>query len=111
MDGGQVLAVGAKAYVAEVPFNASITGWRIISPIAGSVVVDVWKDTYLNFPPTVADTIAGSEKPTLAAVVRNEDKTLTTWTTSVIAGDSLVFNIDSATTVTYLVVQLFMRNT
>jgi hypothetical protein len=106
--GGSVLTVGSKAYIPEVPYNATITGWRIISPVAGSVVVDVWKDIYANFPATVIDTIAGSEKPTLSTATKNEDKALTTWTTAITSGDHLVFNIDSATTVTYVVVQLFL---
>jgi hypothetical protein len=62
--------------------------------------VDVWKDTYANFPPTVADTIAGSEKPTLSSAVKNQDRNLTSWTTSVSAGDIVAFNVDSAATVT-----------
>ena len=106
--GGSVLTVGTKAYIPEVPYNATITGWRIVSPVAGSVVVDVWKDIYANFPATVIDTIAGSEKPTLSAATKNEDKALTAWTTAITAGDHLVFNVDSATTVTYVVVQLFL---
>jgi hypothetical protein len=109
--GGVVLAAGAKAYIAEVPFNATITGWRIVSPIAGDCVIDIWKDTYVNYPPTVLDTIAGTEKPTLAGVNKNEDKALSTWSTTVTSGDTLVFNVDSASTVTYVVVQLFMRVT
>ena len=63
-------------------------------------MIDVWKDTYANFPPTVADTIAGSEKPTLSSAIKNEDLTLTTWTTSVTTGDIIGFNVDSASTVT-----------
>jgi hypothetical protein len=58
----------------------------------------VWKDTYANFPPTVADTITGSEKPTLSSVQKNQDTNLTTWTTSINVGDILAFNVDSVAT-------------
>jgi hypothetical protein len=108
--GGQVLAAGAKAYINEIPYNSTITGWRIASPIAGDCVVDVWRDQYANWPPTVADTIiTGSEKPTLAGTNKNEDKSLTTWQINNVAGDGLVFNIDSASTVTYVTVQVFIK--
>jgi hypothetical protein len=96
--GGGVLTTGVKFYV-QIPFKCRITSWTILADASGSLVIDVWKDTYANFPPVVADTITGSEKPTLSAVQKNQDLSLTTWTTAVAAGDILGFNIDSAATV------------
>lgn len=94
--GGQVVTVGATAWV-RVPYAGTITGWEITSFPSGSVVVDVRKDTYTNFPPTGGDSIAGSEKPTLSSAVKNQDLTLTTWTsTTITAGDYLLFIIESA---------------
>jgi len=91
----------------EIPFGCTITGWTIAAPKeSGSIVVDVWKDTYANFPPTVADTIAGSEKPTLSSAQKNQDLTLTSWTTAITAGDILAFNVDSITTVQRVVVSI-----
>ena len=97
--GGSAITTGVKGYV-EIPYDGTITGWTILGDVSGSCVIDVWKDTYANFPPTVADTIAGSEKPTLSSAIKNEDLTLTTWTTSVTTGDIIGFNVDSASTVT-----------
>jgi hypothetical protein len=97
--GGSAITTGVKGYI-TVPYNGTITGWDIFGDTTGSIVVDVWKDTYANFPPTVADTIAGTEKPTLSSAVKNQDTNLTSWTTSVTAGDIVAFNVDSATTVT-----------
>jgi len=97
--GGSAITTGQKGHL-EVPFACTITGWTILADQSGSIVVDVWKDTYANFPPTVADTIAGTEKPTLASVQKNQDLTLTTWTTAIAAGNILAFNVDSAATVT-----------
>lgn len=107
--GGSVISAGAKAYIAEIPYDATITGWRIVSPISGSVVVDVWKGNYAQWPAVVGNSIAGTEKPTLSNATKNEDKNLTTWTTSVSSGDHLVFNVDSATTVTYVALEIFMN--
>jgi hypothetical protein len=97
--GGSAITTGVKGYI-TIPYNCTITGWDIFSDISGSIVVDVWKDTYANFPPTVADTIAGSEKPTLSSATKNQDNNLTTWTTSVSSGDIIGFNVDSASTLT-----------
>lgn len=94
--GGSVLTTGLKGGI-EIPFACRINGWTItsIDNTTGSIVVDVWKDTYANFPPTVADTITGSEKPTISSSTKGQDLSLTTWTLTVAAGDWLFFNIDS----------------
>lgn len=92
---GADITTGVKARV-WFPFPCKIIGWTILANASGSIVIDVWKDTYANHPPTVADTIAGSEKPTLSSAQKNQDLTLTTWTQNVAAGDILFFNVDSA---------------
>jgi hypothetical protein len=97
--GGSVITTGVKGYV-QIPYDGTITGWTILADQSGSIVVDVWKDTFANYPPLVADSIAGSEKPTLSSVIKNQDLALSTWTTSVTAGDIIAFNVDSASTVT-----------
>jgi hypothetical protein len=74
-------------------------------------VVDIWKDTYTNYPPTVADTITASAKPTLASATKSQDTTLTGWTTTFAAGDTLRFIVDSATTVTRVTLALRVRRT
>ena len=95
---GDVITTGPKGSI-PVPFPCTITGWTLLAEQVGSIVIDVWKDTYANFKPTVADTIAGTEKPTLAAADKNQDLNLTTWTTSIAAGDILRFNVDSVTSI------------
>ena len=99
--GGSAITTGVKGYV-EIPYNGVITSWTLTSDVSGSCVIDVWKDTYANYPPTIADTIAGSEKPTLSSSNKNQDNSLSTWTTNVNAGDIIAFNVDSASTVTRL---------
>lgn len=101
--GGSVITTGQKGHI-EWGFDAVITGWTILADVSGSIVVDVWKDTYANFPPTVADTIAGTEKPTLSSAQKNQDLTLTSFSTSVTKGDIWAFNVDSASTVTRVVI-------
>ena len=103
--GGSAITTGQKGHL-EIPFACTITGWTILADQSGSIVVDVWKDTYASFPPTVADTIAGTEKPTLSTAQKNQDLTLTSWTTAITAGDILAFNVDSITTVQRVVVSI-----
>jgi len=108
--GGSAITTGQKGHVV-VDFACTVVAWTILADQSGSIVVDVWKDTYANFPPTVADTITGTEKPTLASVQKNQDTSLTSWTTTIAAGDILAYNVDSAATVTRVVVALKVRRT
>jgi hypothetical protein len=67
---------------------------------SGSVVIDIWKDTYANFPPTDADSITSATPPTIPATNQKaEDTSLTNWTKTFAKGDILGFNVDSATTI------------
>lgn len=97
--GGSAITTGIKADI-SVPFACTITGVRLLADQSGSIVVDIWKDTYALYPPTVADTITAAAKPTITTATKSEDTTLTGWTLSVAAGDTLRFNVDSITTIT-----------
>lgn len=82
-----------------VPFACTITAWTIMADITGSIVFDVWKKAFVaDSPPTVANTITASAKPTLSAAKSARSTTLTGWTTSVSDGDHIRFNIDSCST-------------
>lgn len=108
---GVAITTGVKGYL-SMPVSGTWKKWRVLSvdstgpATAGSIVIDVWKDTYASYPPTVADTITAAAKPTLTAAAKNEDTTLVGWTTAFTAGDTLGFNVDSATTVTKVMLAL-----
>jgi hypothetical protein len=102
---GNVLATGVCGDLVA-PYDMVITGVTVLADQSGSLVLDIWKDTYGNYPPTVADTITASAKPTLSSATKYTDSTLTGWTTTVTAGDTFRFNIDSITTITRFTVIL-----
>lgn len=108
--GGSAITTGVKGDL-EVPFAGTITAVRLFADQSGSIVVDIWKDAYANFPPTVADTITASAKPTLSSAIKSQDTTLTGWTTSITAGDIIRVNVDSATTVTRVTLSLTISRT
>lgn len=103
--GGEVISTGIKGDI-EVPIGCTITQVTLVADQTGSIVIDIWKDTYANFPPTVADTITASAKPTISAATKSQDSTLTGWTTSIAAGSVLRFNVDSASTITRVTLSL-----
>jgi hypothetical protein len=93
-------ATGAKKLYFRVPYACTITSWEIVGDASGSVVIDIWKDSYANFPPVVGDSITASAKPTVSAAQKATSSTLTGWTTSLAAGDYIEVNVDSVTTIT-----------
>jgi hypothetical protein len=104
--GGSAITTGVK-FDLEVPYNATVTAWDAFGDTTGSIVVDIWQDTYANFPPTVADTITTSEKPTISASNKGQDTSLNSgngW--SVTQGRVLRFNVDSITTLTRVTIAL-----
>jgi len=109
LDGiGNPLAAGIKGDV-KIDRDCTITSWTLLADVAGSIVVDIWKDTYANFPPTSADTITASARPTLASVAKATDSVLSGWTKDVSAGDTLRFNVVSAATVRRVTLELQLR--
>jgi len=102
---GVLLTTGLKGFK-SFPVAGVITGVRLLADQVGSIVIDIWKDTYANYPPTVADTITAAAKPTIAAADKSDDTTLSGWSTSVAAGDVFGFNIDSVATITRITLEL-----
>jgi hypothetical protein len=74
---------------------------------SGSIVVDIWEDTYANYPPTDADSITASAVPTITTAVKSQDSTLTGWTTAIVGGSTLRYNVDSVTTIQRVTVSLW----
>ena len=99
---GSAIEVPANdVFSMRIPFNGTIKSVTIgTQGGAGSCVVDIWKDTYANFPPTVADTITAAAKPTISAGTKYFDGTLVGWTIAVSAGDVLVFHLESSSVFT-----------
>ena len=105
--GGDPITTGIKGFI-EVPFQGEITAVRLLADQVGSMVVDIFKDVFAAYPPTVADTITAAAKPTLSVAQSSEDTTLTDWTTAVAQGDILTFNVDSNTGIEQVTVVLEM---
>lgn len=103
--GGEAITTGVKGFV-QLPFKCEIQSVALFADQSGDVVVDFWVDTYANFPPTVADTITASAKPTLSSAQKYQDSTLTGWTKTILAGSVLAFNVDSVSDIERLSIML-----
>lgn len=106
---GAVISTGIKGDI-YVPYTCTITACTMLADQTGSIVIDIWKDVLGSYPPNVSDTIintgAGGTKPTISGATNSQDNTLAHWTTSITAGDTLRFNVDSTTSITRLTLVL-----
>lgn len=108
--GGLAITTGQKGHL-EIPFACTIKQVTMLADQSGSIVVDIWKDTYANFPPTDADSITASAPPTISSAQKSQDSTLTGWTKSISSGDILAFNVNSCATITRVTISLEVEKT
>lgn len=94
-----------------VPYNANISQYMILADQSGSISIDLWKDTYANYPPTDADSITASAPVAITAATKGTDSTLTGWTKAVTAGDVIRINVDSCATITRVSLALYLSRT
>ena len=93
----------------RVPFACTLTGWELTADASTTLSIDVWKDTYANFPPTVADTITNGNDPALSASNKAQDTDISDWSDVTIdAGDYIKIDADvaSGNTATLVVLEL-----
>ncbi len=108
--GGVAITTGIKGDL-EIPFPCTITRWTLVGDTTGSIYIDIWKDSYQNFPPVNADTIiqSGNVIPYISSGIKNQSSTLTNWTTTINTNDILRFNVDSCDTITRCTLSLFVN--
>jgi len=110
-NGNSVITTGVAGDIPDFPFDCTIQQCTMAAEQTGSIVVDIWKDTYANFPPTDADSITASAVPTISSSAKSQDTTLTGWTTSISVGDTLRFNVDSCTDIKKVSIVLRIQKT
>ena len=94
--GSAVVPTGIAGYLV-VPFNCTITSCTLLSDVAGSITVDIWRQSG-SVPATASSSIVASDKPSLASETFLIKTALTGWSTTLAIGDVLAFNVDSAST-------------
>lgn len=93
-DSTALVAVGTKGYI-RAPYDATITGYTILTDTSATVTLDVWKIASGTALPTNSNSITASAKPTLTADDVIHSTTLTGWTTSVTAGDLIAWEVEA----------------
>jgi hypothetical protein len=97
LDGsGATILTGVKMDV-PVDFACEVVGWSMFCDAAVNARVDLWSDSFANFPPTIADTMPGADanKPRVVAAAKASGG-VSGWTkTAIAAGDIIRVNLDT----------------
>lgn len=100
--GGSAITVSNKGWL-YIPWNATITAWRVLADQVGSIVIDILRAS--SAFPTVSIVGAGN-KPTLTAAQFNQTAPAGWTSTALLRDDWIAFNVTSAATVTKVTVAL-----
>lgn len=105
---GSVIQTGIAGDLGPIDVACTIVSVTMLADQSGSIVVDIWKDSFADFPPDVSDSITASAKPTISGATNSQDTTLTGWSTgkNISAGDTLRYNVDSVTSIKRVVITL-----
>lgn len=103
--GGVVLTTGVKGGF-QAPFNMKIISGTLLSidGTVGSLQVQLWKDTYVNFPPTTADQLYTFSFTNAIKSTENLDSAHGILS----AGDIVLLNIDYVTNIKFAVLALII---
>ena len=106
--GGSAIGTGIQSGALRVPYDCTITAAYLALDQSATMTVDIWKDTWANYPPTDADTICGGSELGSSAAQKGEetDPSGSGWTVSLSAGDWLFFNVDANDNATWAAVVL-----
>src|SRR3990172_12371914 len=111
-DAAPLVAAGLNPRFVLVPYNAEVlAAYLLTNGGAGSCVVDIWRDTLTNFPPTSGDSITAASLPTISSGASYYDEALTGWTKNIVKNDIIGFNVDSTSTFETITAGLIIKET
>lgn len=87
-----VIGTGIKGTL-TIDVTGTIESWTVLGDRVGSLVMDIKKTSYSNYPTFTS--IAGTQKPSLSNQAKNKNDGLSTWNTLLNAGDILQFEVES----------------
>lgn len=106
---GAVPALGFRGTLIS-PMWLVVNNWVLLANQLGSCQLDVWKiplaDYLAGTVPTAANSICGSELPSLASQVARQSSVLAGWSTIINQNDVLGFNLNNAVGVLQLTLTL-----
>lgn len=102
--GGSAITTGLQCDL-PIEYDMEIIQWEVLSDAVpaspGSIEIDIWRDTYANFPPTSLSSIIGTSNfPSIVNGIKGSSSP-TGWNSVYLSsGDTLRFNVNSCSVIT-----------
>jgi len=107
IDGGGSAIVAGSTRSITIPYASTISSWTVVSDASGSIAVHVSSSTYGNYP-TLSNMVGTGNGPSLSSAQKNS-ATPSGWNGTAIAqGTILSFVVDSAATVKWVNIVLWV---
>ncbi len=92
--GGSPVATGTQIGD-SYPFPLTITGFALTADQNTTCQIDIWVALLSAYPPTIANSICGSDLPSLTAAMVKQDTTLTGWSLLIPAFSTIWYSVNS----------------
>ena len=110
IDGGGALITTGQKVKLFFDFAVVIEAWTALGNTTGSAVMELWRDSYTNYPPNSADKITASAPISIPSnSTKAASEALTGWSTSISAGDVLTVNLNTIENFTQITLDLRLR--
>jgi hypothetical protein len=69
-DGTTAIQAGTLVDIPMPDFNIRLISWELLSTVTGSISIDIYRDTYGNFPPSGVDSITDNGPPSIVSGIK-----------------------------------------
>lgn len=97
--GGATITTGVKLDLGPFDFDIELEAATALADQSGSIEIDLWVEDFASYPPTVADSIVASAPIEIVTDTNSQDTTLSGWTTTIPAGNTIRVNVNSVTSI------------
>lgn len=110
IDGGGSAIVAGSTRSITIPFGCTVSSWTVLADQSGSISVHVSSCTFANYP-TLSNISGAGNSPSLSSQQKNS-ATPSSWSqTTINRGDIISFIVDSASTVQWVNIVLWVIKT
>lgn len=96
--GGQAIAANTERFF-HIDYAGEFQAVTCLADDTGSIQVDIYKETYAEYPKAVPVSICASALPAISNAKKNQDNTLTGWTKTFASGSVFRVKVISCTAI------------
>jgi len=107
--GGAAITTGSKMYW-SVPFDCTVARYDLYTDAASGLKIELYGDTYANFPPTAGDSYNSGSPASTASARKGQDTNPSAWG-ALTEGDGVIIYVTGASGPTIATLTLYLART